>query len=147
MSASDSDSDDRGLDWSAPDEDRLTFPVGTLLPTSLPTGTCIGDDVSRKGSRVTRTASIQFNGAGGSPSSLVQGWCDTIKDLRIDLFALPETRIAQEATHRHIEDLFLEDGFLGISHNRPPQRALQRPTYQLLRHHHRHLLLHARRYD
>ena len=70
MDSSDSEAEDLCTAWTDPEVDRLAFPIGELLSTALLRNSCIGDDVSRKGTRVTRIASIQANDAGGSPSAL-----------------------------------------------------------------------------
>jgi hypothetical protein len=75
--------------------------------------------MSAKGFDTTRIGALQANGAGGSPSALVSGWCETIQLLLLDVFCISETRLAPEWKHLLIENLFLEKGFFVISHNRP----------------------------
>jgi exonuclease III len=75
--------------------------------------------MTSKGIDTTRIGALQANGAGGSPSALVTGWCLTIQLLLMNVFCISETRVAPEWKHTLIENLFLEKGFVVISHNRP----------------------------
>ena len=99
-------------------EYRLTYPVGPLITSGLPDGSCIGDDMRKKGRNTTRLGSIQANGAGGPPSSLVDGWCEAISDLLLDVFCICETRLAPTWKHSMIENLFQQRGYMVVSHNR-----------------------------
>ena len=114
------DSDSEGSEDSIPgDSYRLNFPVGHLLPSDIHPGSCIGDDMRSKGANTTRFGALQANGAGGSPSALVAGWCLTIQAFLINVFCICETRIAPEWKHSLVENLFLEKGYVVLSHNRP----------------------------
>ena len=115
------DTDSEGSEDSLPDDShRLNFPVGRLLQSDIRPGSCIGDDMRSKGSNTTRIGALQANGAGGSPSALVTGWCLTIQLFLMNVFCISETRIAPEWKHTLIEHLFLERGYVVISHNRLP---------------------------
>ena len=97
MATLDSDSD--GSEDSHPGEtDRLNFPVGRLAHSDIRPGTCIGDDMRSKGVNTTRLGALQSNGAGGSPSALVTGWCLTIQLFLMNVFCVSETRIARSAS-------------------------------------------------
>ena len=54
------------------DVDRLVFPVGQLRSTGILPESCIGDDMSRKGSSSIRAGALQSNGEGGTPTHLVE---------------------------------------------------------------------------
>ena len=118
MSSQDSESDGPGESHPG-DYERLNSLVGRTAHTHLRPGSCIGDDMTSKGLDTTRFGALQANGAGGSPSAFVTGWCKTIQLLLVDVFCISETRIAPEWKHIIIENLFLEKGFAVISHNRP----------------------------
>jgi len=93
MASLDSDSDGSEVSHSV-ELDRLNFPVGHLVHSGLRPGSCIGDDMSSNGGNTTRLGAMQANGAGGSPSALVTGWCLTIQLLLMNVFCICETRIA-----------------------------------------------------
>ena len=116
----DSDSSEDPDDPHADELERLNFLIGPLAHTGLRSGSCIGDDMSSKGDNTTRLGAMQANGAGGSPSALVTGWCLTIQLLLINVFCICETRIAPDWKHTLFENLFLEKGYVVISHNRAP---------------------------
>ena len=118
MASSDSDSDDT-LDWLGAGFGRASYPIGNLHSAGLLPRSCIGDDFTLKGSKVTRAASLQASGAGGSPGDLAEGWCGALRDLRLDISAVCESRISTGWKHRLVENLFAEFGFAAISHNRP----------------------------
>ena len=107
MASPDSDSDEPFFEWHESRDDRLSFPVGRLIDTGILSGSCIGDDMRKNGLNVTRAGSIQANGAGGSPSALVGGWCKAIRHLHIDIFCVGETRLSPECEHDMIESFFL----------------------------------------
>jgi hypothetical protein len=81
----------------------------------------------KKGRNTTRLGSLQANGAGGSPSALVEGWCEAISHLLLDVFCICETRLAPAWKHSLIENLFQQRGYKVISHNRSWVDAL--PDY------------------
>ena len=94
--------------------DSLSRLVNSSRPDS-----CIGDDMSMKGRNTLSVTSLQTNGAGGSPSALVDGWCEALGHLIVDVFCIPETRLAPDWKHSMVETLFLQKGYHTISHNRP----------------------------
>ena len=118
----DSTSDEEG-------EDRLRFDVGKLVPTEIPEKSCVGDDMTSKGSRVTRVGAIQANGAGGSPEHLVNTWANAADALGLSIAVVGETRqkpsrasFSSGATTRY--PTMLTQMTVPISRKAPRQRVL-----------------------
>ena len=115
--SSDSDGDHAGEELLS---QRATLDVGRRLPLRALGGACIGDDVSWKGSKVTRFALLQTAGSRGSLVEWGRWWGQALADLGTDIGILSETRLwlapAQDQAVRGL----LEAGYQAVSHNVEP---------------------------
>ena len=93
MADSDFDGGDPYQDYP-PAFEREVFPIGRIQQTGILCGTCIGDDMTIKGTNTTRVGARQSNGAGGTMDALVESWAEAIIHLAFDIFVIGETRIA-----------------------------------------------------
>jgi len=99
------------------DDGRARYDVGRRVRLPSLGGVCLGDDVTWKGSRVTRVAAVQTQGSSGSREEWGHHWGGALASLGADVGALTETRIMTSAQHTAAENGLLRAGFLAVSQN------------------------------
>ena len=100
--------------------DRAAIPVGRRRNLHF-IGTCVGHDVSWRGSQVTRVVTLQAGGVGGADrEAWGRWWADCAAELGADVFVLAETRIGTARGHAQAVAGMEKGGFVGISHNVDP---------------------------
>jgi hypothetical protein len=102
---------------------RMEIDVGGIHVLRNFDGRCLGDDVSRRGLRVTRLTALQTAGCSGSHLEWGRWWGRALQDLGADVGVLSETRIAAEDHHTRAVQGLMEMGFVAVSHNVAPVSA------------------------
>ena len=107
------------------DADRLTFPVGARQDLPRVGGRYVGDDMSWRGSHVTRAVAINTAGSSGCMTEWGRHWGRALADMGADLAVLSETRIRQPEHHVRAVNGLLESGYIAVSHNTSSPDRLQ----------------------
>ena len=97
--------------------DRTRLPVGQAKQLPGLVATCLGDDVSWKGSQTTRLATIQTGGVGADWQHWGDWWGRAISELGADVATLVETWHPGEGAAGRARAGLLAQGYVGILHN------------------------------
>ena len=95
-----------------PGQQRATTMVGSWVPLPALHGQPVGDDVSWKGSQVTRLVALQAAGVGSGGAQFGEQWAVAISGLGADIAVISESRISSPEIHRMVQAVFLAKGYL-----------------------------------
>ena len=96
---------------------RAQFQVGRRMRLARFDGQPIGDDVSWKGSAVTRVVVLQTAGSSASACEWGEWWGEALADFGADVGVLAETRLRSLAQQTQAVRGLLRKGFIAVSHN------------------------------